>query len=428
MSASTPATRKRPAAVVILTLLGLAALGAGLWWFGPWNEENRYRGAPLLSLKQTVDANPKNRKAARQLALRLADTGDPALAEPALRNALELDPTDPEVGTGLGELLQVTGRTPEAFQVLKATVGHHPEFPLARMALGRLYKQKGSYHHAAEQFQAAIDADKNFTDAWYELAICNLQMQKGAQARAAIAEAIRQAPNEAQYLALKSSVDAVVGATDEGIETARKAAELAPNDAKVQINYANILLAHYRGEEDLMKAEQVIARLEKVDPRLRILPYQRGELERRRKNWPAAQKYLEQAVQRTPYMDEAYFSLSQVYQRVGKKKEADRVLAYYRRRQYLRQEINAVGLSLSERPNDVNLHLRLARLNIEAGERNTAIGTLQNALQVDPKSAEARSLLEKLTAEAEAQRKPVSDVDHSAHDHSAPPPSGAGTP
>lgn len=398
MSATTvsPATR-RPVTLYVLGLLALAAAGLAVWWYGPWNEDHRYQSMSLLALRQTADANPNNKKAWHRLAVRLADTGNADLAEPVLRKAYELDPSDPEVGTGLGELLMSTGRVPEAFQVLTGTVQNHPVFPLARMALGRLYRRKGSYLHAAEQFQAAIAADKKISDAWYELAICNLQMQKGADARNAIAEAIRLAPNEAHYLALKSSIDAVVGATDEGIATAKRAAELDPKSPKVQINYINILLAHYRGSDDLNEAEKTIKHLEEIDPKLRILPFQKGELERRRQNWAAAEQLLVQAIQAAPDLDEAYFSLSQVCRRLGKTKEADKIEKYYRRRQYLRQEINAVGLTLGANPKDVKSYIRLSDLNLEAGDRQAAESALRNVLMIDPTSTEARQKLQKLS-------------------------------
>jgi tetratricopeptide (TPR) repeat protein len=402
MSAPAQATKARrtPALLAAAAIILAGGAFAG-WWFGPWNEEARYRRESLLSLHQSAEANPNDARAWRWYAIRVADTGDPIMAEPALRRAFELNPADAAVGTGLGELLLATNRVDEAFQVLKATVNHKPGFALAHMALGRLYKRQGSDLHAAEEFTAAVKADKSLSDGWYELATCNLQMQKGADARAAIAEAIKLAPEEAHYLALKSSIDAVVGATDEGIATAKKAAELAPKSARVQLNYANILLAHFRNDEDLNEAERVIDRLEKVDPTLRIIPYEKGELARRRKNWPAAELYLKQAARATPYLDEVFFSLNYVYQRLGKKNEAEAALKYYRRRQYLRQEINAVGLTITRTPTDMKNQRRLAELKLEAGDREGAVSTLRKALLINSEAIDIRKRLEQLTGRPE---------------------------
>lgn len=384
-----------------LSLLIVGVLGFALWLRTPQGTELRYSRTDLVTLRRLVDREPDNLVAWRQLGLRLAADGD-ALAEPALRQALALKPTDPEVATGLGELLLATGRYPEAFQVLRAAVEHNPNYPLARMALGRLYKRKASYLHAATQFEAVVALDRQWTDAWYELAICYLQMQQAAKAQEAMDEALRQSPREPHYLALKGSIDAAVGNVDAGMEASRRAAALAPRNVKIHSNLASMLLAHNRGPEDLKQAEQVIARLEQIAPQHPLLPYQRGELERLRHNWKDAATYLEKALVTAPGQDEAVFSLSQTYRRLNRGADAERMLAVYRRRQELRRRMNEVRIALGAQPNNAALYTRLANLQIAIGERAGAVSSLETALQLKPQSAEIQRRLRSLQAQTGA--------------------------
>lgn len=378
-----------------LIFLAAVALGAAIWWYGPWNAERRYRRSSLVSLRRLVDRDPKNQAAWRQLGLRLARDGDP-LAERYLREALALKPDDAEVATALGELLLFTGAYPEAFQILRAAVEHHPHFLPARMVLGRLYKRKGSYLHASSQFEAITARDRQWPDVWYELANCYLQMQQTAKARSAITEALRQSPRDPQYLALQGSIEAAVGNVDAGIASTKAAAELAPRDLKIQSNLTNMLIYYHRNAQDLADAERLIARIEQLAPNHPLLPYQRGELERLRSNWQAAARYLEMALHTVPERNEVYFSLSQVYRRLNRPQDSERMLAVYRRRQDLQRRIDEVRMMLGAHPNDITLHTRLADLQVKAGDHAGAVSTLEAALQIAPGDAQVQRRLQQL--------------------------------
>src|SRR5687768_1603283 len=173
-----PLSRRYTRRPVLLAVVGAIILvGLAVWWLGPWSAPLRYRRTNLVSLRRHLDRNPKDFAAWKELGIRLARDGD-ALAEKPLREAFALKPSDPEVATGLGELLLSEKRYPESFQVLKAAVEHNPRFTLARMALGRVYIRQASYHHATRQFEEVTKLDPGFTEAWYELALCYLQMQQ----------------------------------------------------------------------------------------------------------------------------------------------------------------------------------------------------------------------------------------------------------
>jgi tetratricopeptide (TPR) repeat protein len=387
--------RAQSTGFILGAVAAAAAIGGAAWWYSPAGAPYRYPRASLVELKSVVDHNPKDRLAWKEMGLRLARQGDGALAEPLLREALALNQTDPEVATALGEILLAGRQDEEAFQILKLAVGHSPDYPLARLALGRLYRRRGSYHHAAEQFEQVAPRGKEFPDAWYQLAVCYLQMQEVARARDAIQNALKEAPEEPSYLALDAAVHAAVGEIDPALTSLQKAAAVAPKDLRIQANYASLLLAHQRGEEDLKEAEAAIGRLQEARPNYPILPYLRGRLAVYRQKWPDAVQELEKARQITPEQDEVYYALSQAYRRTGAASKAESTLAYYRRRQELRRQADNLRISLSVTKDPAPVYARLADLQLQLGDRVGAIGSLRQALELKP---EQPALKNRLTA------------------------------
>src|SRR5438309_1200585 len=106
---------KNPWWIPVLALLSLVLIGIVVWWYGPWNAENRYKRMDLVSLRRTLDDRPNDFVGWKMLGMRLAKDGD-RIAETPLRQAHALNPADPEVTTALGELLLETKRLPEAFE------------------------------------------------------------------------------------------------------------------------------------------------------------------------------------------------------------------------------------------------------------------------------------------------------------------------
>jgi len=391
------APTRRRAGILAAALLTIGILGGLCWWYRPGNAANRYRRMSMLELNQTLARNPKDALAARTLALRLAGEGDAGMGEPALRTALELNPDDPDVATGLGELLMSKNRNEEAFQLLKGVTSRFPHYLPGRNALGRLYMRKGSYLHASNEYEAILAQEKRDDDSWYQLAVCYLQMQQSAKAQNAIDAALLLQPNDPHYLALKGSVDVAVGNVSAGIEATRRAAQLAPKNIHILSTLTNLLLTQHRNEADLDLAEQSIGRLEQLNPDYALLPFQRGELERVRQHWLPAAHYLEKALVTSPGQDEVYFSLGQVYRRLNRPQEADKMIQVFHYRQKLSQQVDAVRIALGSHPDDANLYGKLARLQIQLGDQTSALGSVRAGLAIDPKNKDLQRGLEALS-------------------------------
>jgi thioredoxin-like negative regulator of GroEL len=128
--------------------------------------------------------------------------------------------------------------------------------------------------------------------------------------------------------------------------------------------------------------------------------FQRGELERLEGKWTDAARQLEAARDAAPEIDDIYYSLARVYQRLGRQKDADQMLAVYRQRKALRSQIDDLRVDIGEHPDEARLHKKLASLLLQAADVHGAVEALQSAIQIDPGDKEARARLVSLSASA----------------------------
>ena len=317
----------------------------------------------------------------------MAKDGAAGTAEPALIKAHQLNPADAEIATGLGELWLSSGRVSEAFQLLKQTAETVPSYAPPHRALGHLYMKKGSYQHALEEFSTVARLEPKADDAWYEIAVSNLQMQKAADAEKAIESALAIAPHTPPYLALQGSILVALGKVDDGLTKRMEAAKAAPGDIKIQSGLVNLLLEQHRNEADIAVAEEAIARIEQISTDYPLLPYQRGKIEMLRQHWDSADRFLKKALQTTPQQDEIYFAMSQTSLRLGNKAEADKLMSIYQNRTDVHRKIDGLRATLADNSKDITAFMKMADLYMRLGDRASAIAAIQGGLEIDPKHA-----------------------------------------
>jgi len=391
--------RAAPMRTTTIVLVGIALLlasGVAIWWYGPWNEVARYNRMPLLALHRLADDQPHNAVAWHILALKLARDGDADLAEPALRQALELNPNDGMAAAGLSQLLISTGRLDEAFQILKQTAGRAPHNLTVRLELGRLYQRKGAAQHAAAEYEAVTAMDARNADAWYLLAECYYNMQKLGQAQDAIHRALTLQANNPQYLTFSAMLAAASGHAEDAIATARKSASLAPDDVTIQANFVAMLLQHQHSKDEIREAETTIGRLEQIAPNYPPLSSLRGDLEAAQGHWEAAARYYQKATEALPDSNHAYYVLARAYRQLGRSADAERFEKIYARRQSLLQQIDGVKSEIGGKPRNAGLYERLSAAELEYGHRAEAISALETALAISPGNPEIQKRLSKL--------------------------------
>lgn len=120
----------------------------------------------LQAYRDILRADPKNAKAAVELANRFYDAGRYAEAVPYYRQALALEPRNANVSTDLATALYYSGRTDEALGQLDASLSIDPTHAQTLFNLGIVKKEgKKDAKGAADAWQRLLDAHPDYPDA-----------------------------------------------------------------------------------------------------------------------------------------------------------------------------------------------------------------------------------------------------------------------
>jgi TolB-like protein/tetratricopeptide (TPR) repeat protein len=105
---------------------------------------------------RAIELNPSYATARHwySVCLRVMGREDEALQ--MLKQAQELDPLSPIVGTHVGEMLHAVGKLDEAIDQLKKTLEMHPMFGLALAELAKVYLKKGMKEKARASIEDAL--------------------------------------------------------------------------------------------------------------------------------------------------------------------------------------------------------------------------------------------------------------------------------
>ena len=87
------------------------------------------------------------------------------------------------------------GDYPRALSVLREVVGNNPREPRARLNLGKVYFAMDKIDLAIEEFNRAIELNKNYVNAYYSLGLADLKQKENRAAAAAFREVLRIAPD-----------------------------------------------------------------------------------------------------------------------------------------------------------------------------------------------------------------------------------------
>jgi tetratricopeptide (TPR) repeat protein len=120
----------------------------------------------LQAYRDILARDPKNVKAAVELANRLYDAGRYADAVPYYRQALAVEPRSANVSTDLATALYYLGRTDDALEQLDASLSIDPTHAQTLFNLGIVRREgKKDAKGAVEAWQRLLDAHPEYPDA-----------------------------------------------------------------------------------------------------------------------------------------------------------------------------------------------------------------------------------------------------------------------
>lgn len=191
--------------------------------------------------------------------------GDLALADSASLRALELAPDLAEAHASRGLALFQLGRLEESTGEFRTAIAKDPRLGEARYFYGRQCFQQGAFAEAAHWFEEAARVQESFEARFFAA-----QAHEAAGAReaadAAYARALAVAqrqldlhPDDPRAATMRAVALCRLRRPEEGLEWARRALEIDPEDAGVRYNVACLYALEGRREEAVRCLEECVA-------------------------------------------------------------------------------------------------------------------------------------------------------------------------
>jgi Flp pilus assembly protein TadD len=288
-------------------------------------------------------------------------------AQKILEEGIARYPRDAEIRTVLGNLYLILNKPRKAQAVIEPAIKLEPERADLHYMLGEAYARDLHIEAAILQMRETARLDPNNPEPWGRIGLYENNLARYKDAREPLQRAIELAPNGAHYYwALGDSylLDSPDPANFErATELYRKALSIQPDNAKALYSFGMALTR--RGKpEDLKEASRLFKKL----------------------------------VQLKPTDMNAHFKLAEIYRRMGNSKDAAREQAKFQEiflkgRQQTRQLNNSVSFR-----DTAEAHLKLGREAMSEKNYELAVTEFQLALQRDSNLKAAQAGL------AQAQR------------------------
>ena len=260
-------------------------------------------------------------------------------AEELYRQALQVDPNNPDALNLLAIIADTTGRNDEAIGLMEKAVAASPENPDLLNNLGQLYKKSERLDDAIEVYKTAIAADPNYADAHNNL----------------------------------GNVLTMIGRFEEAIGYFRNALEIDPNNARTHYNLATTLFE----QKNFPDAIEAFRRVITIDANYADAYNNLGSALIKLGKLEEGVTSFRQALALKPLDAEAHYNLGNAFKDQGKLEEA--VASYHK--------------ALAIRPDYAEAHSNLGLTFKDQGKLEEAVASYHKALAINPDFAEAHSNL-----------------------------------
>jgi tetratricopeptide (TPR) repeat protein len=215
----------------------------------------------IENYRQAIQLNPNNPEALNDLGNALAAQGRLDEAIENYRKAIQLNPDYRDALNDLGNALAAQGRFDEAIKNYYKVIQLNPDFSTALNNLGHALTAQGRLDEAIENFRKAIQLNPNYADALDNLGVALADKSRFDEAIENYRKAIQVNSNRSEtFFHLGMTLDQS-GRTREAVAQYREALRLNPNLAGALNNLAWILATSSKAEfRDGMRAVQLAER------------------------------------------------------------------------------------------------------------------------------------------------------------------------
>ncbi len=150
-----------------------------------------------------------------------------------------------------GALAYQQGDRDRAMAALQSALQENPDLIMARFLLGTIYRDKGEYTAAVEQYRKVVELDPLVAANHYNLALMYHLLSRLKEATASYLDALKLNPQDLKSNMYLGMVYTALGRADLGLPYVQKAVELDPKNADAAANLAVVLdtMGDYPGAE-----------------------------------------------------------------------------------------------------------------------------------------------------------------------------------
>ena len=175
-------------------------------------------------------------------ALTAHQQGDVQRAERLYRDILKRSPRHAGALTQLGLIAQTMDRTGEARELLEKAARVEPENPSVRTGLGQLYLSQAEVAAAEAEFRAAIAADPGYAPAWHNLGTAQASARRYDEAIGSFRRALAENPNDTQGLYKLGQTLGENGDFDAAIDVLGRAIRQQPAVPQIRAALGDVLV------------------------------------------------------------------------------------------------------------------------------------------------------------------------------------------
>jgi serine/threonine-protein kinase len=230
--------------------------------------------AAQIAAQQAVSLSPENAVAQRVLGRALRGLGKLPEALRVLKIAQTLAPDDPQVQYELGVVYAQLNQTADAIAAFRRAVELKPDDGVSWQQLANVLWREGQLKDAQVAGKRAAELRPDDPLALGMVGMVLVASQQYTEAVPVLQQAITLSPTYGLALQFLGNAHYRLGRLDDAADAIRRARELDPQNADVQVSYAFVLAEQGKAEEAFVEAQQALAL--KADPNNPFLQYALG--------------------------------------------------------------------------------------------------------------------------------------------------------
>jgi tetratricopeptide (TPR) repeat protein len=294
------------------------------------------------------------------------------------------DPGRPAAGVELAKLLYSTGEVSQAKELLLQLAEHGLMSADLQALLGNCYESEHQPGLAMQAYQRAIELNPSRVDYYQDPISLLLDLGKTNDALALVNRALAIAPSDARPWLWKGKMDLRMHAYKDAMESYRHASKLDsssadailgvagvyfvsgqsdaaiaeykagiarfPNEARLYVACASMLLASPDSPKLQAEAENLLQKAVKLAPQSAEAHYQLGQLALQQSRLKDAEAEFSLSLRSEPDRSKTHFALSVVYRRMGRTDDATRQFAIYQDLKRAEESGTSAAMTAAEKP------------------------------------------------------------------------------